>query len=43
MLIEIEQEEYDRLLESEMILDALVENGVDNWSGYKDAMNLVDF
>lgn len=36
--VTISRKEYDRLLEAEAMLDALKAAGVDNWSGYSDAM-----
>jgi len=38
-MVTITQEEYNRLLNSEKELDALECYGVDNWSGYGDAMS----
>jgi hypothetical protein len=38
---EITQEEYDELKERSKILEALEQAGVDNWSGYEYAMELV--
>jgi len=36
--VEIDKEEYDDLLESSAILEALFAAGVDNWDGFDDAM-----
>ena len=36
--VTITVEEYKGLLESQSLLDALEEHGVDNWSGYSDAV-----
>ena len=33
------QEQIDKLLESEAILNALMAGGVDNWDGYDDALS----
>lgn len=37
MLIEIEETEYNRLLNSDLFLDILQAQGVDNWCGYDEA------
>jgi hypothetical protein len=37
--IKITVEEYDRLLKSELKLECLENQGVDNWDGFDDAMN----
>lgn len=37
-LVTITRKEYDRLLAAQAMLDALEAAGVDNWSGYSDAM-----
>lgn len=34
--------EYNRLLKAETFLDALYAAGVDNWSGYEAAQEIVD-
>lgn len=36
--VTITKEEYKDLLESQALLDALESYGVDNWSGYSDAV-----
>lgn len=36
--VTITMEEYKDLLESQALLDALEAYGVDNWSGYSDAV-----
>ena len=40
-MITIEKEEYDDLLESSTILEALFAAGVDNWDGFSNAMESV--
>lgn len=42
MLVEISEERYNALLESEAMLDALIGAGVDNWDGYDYAMELLN-
>lgn len=37
--VTITVEEYKDLLESQALLDALESCGVDNWSGYSDAIS----
>lgn len=37
-MITIKKEEYDRLLDRELKLEALEQGGIDNWVGYEDAM-----
>ena len=41
-MVTIPEKVYKRLLESESKLDALECYGVDNWSGYGDAMSSMD-
>jgi len=36
--IEIFVEEYKKLVSAHQILNALIEGGVDSWSGYKDVL-----
>jgi len=36
--VTISKKEYDRLRKAELKLEALEENGVDNWTWYDDAM-----
>lgn len=38
----ISKEEYDRLVESEKLLNALHAAGVDNWEGYEFACEAID-
>lgn len=40
--IEIENEEYDLLVEAQKILRAFEVAGVDNWEGYESAMESLD-
>lgn len=35
-------EEYESLKEAQLELNALEDSGVDNWSGYSDAMSLLE-
>lgn len=42
MYVEITQEEYDSLLESARMLEALNAAGVDNWEGYDYALEIFD-
>lgn len=41
-MVTISLKRYEQLFESEKILDALYEVGVDNWEGYEEAMKLID-
>lgn len=41
-MITITVKEYERLLDSELMLQALEDAGVDNWHGYGDAMETVE-
>ncbi len=36
--IEIEQKEYDQLIDDQKVLNALRAGGVDNWEGYDDSL-----
>jgi hypothetical protein len=36
--VTISKTEYDRLIEDQLILQALYAGGVDNWDGYNDAV-----
>jgi hypothetical protein len=38
--VTISKDEYDRLMDSERLLDALIAAGVDNWDGYSYALEL---
>lgn len=38
--ITISKNEFQSLIQAERKLDALIEGGVDNWSGYGDAMEI---
>ena len=40
-MVEITEDHYERLLESEDKLAALEAAGVDNWQGYDDAMDIL--
>lgn len=40
-MITITQKEYDELQDESAMLAALDAAGVDNWSGYDDALNLL--
>jgi len=40
--VTITQEEYDRLLEDSNFLSALRAAGVDNWSGYGEAFDILE-
>ena len=40
--VEIDKEEYDDLLESSAILEALFAAGVDNWYGFSGAMESLE-
>lgn len=37
--VTIPRKEYDELVDAKLHLDALLENGVDNWQWYDDAMD----
>jgi len=39
--VTINSDRYDELLHSELMLDALMEYGVDSWEGYEDAMDSI--
>lgn len=39
-MVTILAEEYAELLEAQRMLECLHANGVDNWSGYSDAMDM---
>lgn len=41
-IITISKEQYDYLIERDAKLSALENHGVDNWSGYSDAMTELD-
>ena len=41
-MITITKAEYDKLLDSQKILEALEGVGVDNWGGYNDTIELYD-
>lgn len=41
--ITISVEEYNDLLKKEKLLEALENYGIDNWSGYEDACNSVQY
>jgi len=38
----ISKKRFDELIEAEAMLEALYAAGVDNWSGYDEAMNILD-
>lgn len=38
--VEILKEEYEQLIEDSLLLTALRDLGVDNWSGYAEALEL---
>lgn len=38
-MVTITKEEYDSLIKDYQMLTALQEAGVDNWSGYEEAMS----
>ena len=40
--ITISMEEYERLVDAESTLEALICAGVDNWEGYGYAMSMLD-
>ena len=40
--ITISMEEYERLVDAESTLEALICAGVDNWEGYDYAMSMLD-
>ena len=40
--ITISMEEYERLVDAESTLEALICAGVDNWEGYEYAMSMLD-
>ena len=40
-MVEITEDHYERLLDSEETLAALEAAGVDNWQGYDDAMDIL--
>ncbi len=40
-MISIPKKEYDRLIESQKLLRALQDGGVDNWEGYGFALELL--
>jgi hypothetical protein len=40
-MVEITQQEYERLLEAEEFLNCLETAGVDNWEGYDTALMLL--
>lgn len=40
--VTISKEEYERLLDAESTLDALICAGVDNWAGYGYAMSMLE-
>lgn len=40
--IEISLDRFEELLESEKVLNTLIAAGVDNWSGYSFALELMD-
>ena len=39
-MAEISQEEYDKFIEDSLMLNALIEAGVDSWEGYQIAMDI---
>lgn len=41
--MEITQEEYNKLIKRIMLLNALEAAGVDNWEGYEDAIEKLNF
>ena len=41
-MITIKKEVYDKLLERDLLLTALENAGVDNWSGYGEAHELLE-
>ena len=40
--VTISKEEYDELLDDSKFLSALRACGVDNWSGYDNALDMID-
>lgn len=41
-LVEISKDRLDELIEAENFLTALIEAGVDNWSGYSVAQEMLE-
>lgn len=41
-LITVFQDSYDKLVQDSNFLNALISVGVDNWSGYEEAQNIVN-
>lgn len=39
-MVTIPKKEYDELLESSLMLECLKSQGVDNWAGYEDALQM---
>lgn len=39
-MIEISQEDYEKLIEDSLMLNALIEAGVNNWEGYELAQEI---
>jgi hypothetical protein len=42
MIIEIDEKEYEQLIEDQKLLRALEECGVDNWECYSEAVNIAN-
>lgn len=37
--INIDEQEYEKLLKKELFYDALIKNGVEEWDGYEKAIS----